>query len=97
MLPPINKVDRMSLLEKAKSMKGDKIKVRFVGDERIDKEELIVGKAYEAKHNGVGYADNAMFSDLIDEKGNKWSGQLNGYDGFRILLMPELKLSGNYE
>ena len=71
-------------------MKGLKIKVRFVGDDCINKDELIIGKVYDATHNGVGYAENAMFKDLIDEQGNKWSGQLNGYDGFRILLMPNL-------
>jgi hypothetical protein len=90
MLPPLKRIDRMSLLKKATHMKGQKIKVRFVGDDRIDKNELIVGKAYNAIHGGVGYAENAMFSDLIDEQDNKWSGQLNGYDGFRMLLMPNL-------
>ena len=80
----------MSLLNKAKAMKGDKIKVRFVGDERISKNELIIGKAYDAIHDGVGFAQNALFKSLIDEQGNKWSGQLNGYDGFRMLLVPNL-------
>lgn len=90
MLPLQKKADKMSLLEKAKTMKGEKIKVRFIGDDRIDKTELIVGKVYEAIHDGVGYCENAMFGNLIDEQGNKWSGQLNGYDGFRMLLIPSL-------
>ncbi|MCP5007426.1 MAG: hypothetical protein GY941_26340 [Planctomycetes bacterium] len=80
----------MSLLDKARAMKGDKIKVRFIGDERISKDELIIGKVYDAIHGGVGSVENALFENLIDEQGNKWSGQLNGHDGFRVLLVPNL-------
>ena len=90
MLPPLKRIDRMGLLEKATHMKGLKIKVRFIGDYRVVDDELITGKVYEAIHDGVGYAENAMFSNLIDEQGNKWSGQLNGHEGFRMLLMPNL-------
>ena len=80
----------MSLLEKATTMKGLNIRVRFVGDDRIGNDELITGKVYDAIHDGVGHAENSMFSSLIGEDGAKWSGQLNGYDGFRMLLMPKL-------
>lgn len=78
----------MSLLDMARKMKGKKIKIRYVGDDRIDESELVVGKAYEAICNGVGAVENALFTDLIDEQGNKWSGQLNGFDGFRFILYP---------
>jgi hypothetical protein len=78
----------MGLLDKAKLMKGEEIRVRFTGCNNINENELIIGKVYSAIHNGVGHKGNAMFSNLIDEKGDRWCGQLDGRNGFRMLLKP---------
>ena len=83
----------MSLLDKARSMKGEKIRFRFTGYDGVCKTELIKGKVYSAIHDGVGCAENAMFSDLIDEQGDRWDGQLNGRGGFRMLLTPNVAIA----
>ena len=74
----------MSLIEKAKLMKGEKIKVRYIKGFEFD--DLTEGRVYNAVHDGIGSVGNALFKDLIDDYGHNWSGQLNGFDGFRMLL-----------
>ena len=79
----------MSLLEKAKKMKGEKIKVRYIG--YLDESNLTPGKVYNAIHDGLGSVGNALFCSLTGDDGAIWTGQLNGYDDFRMLLYPETK------
>lgn len=78
-------------MEKAIAMKGERIRIRYVGDSDI--KNLTKGKVYSAIHDGVGHVENALFKELVADDGSVYSGQLNGYDGFRMLLCPNVTLA----